>query len=284
LGQASGAGVDASIAVVRRALDLGVNLFDSAEIYQTEEILGKALKGIPRDRVFVSTKKTAYEGATPIPPADFRAGVEKCLSRLGMDRVDIFHFHAVLPDQYPHVRENLLPELRKMRDEGKVRFLGITEAFGTDCGHAMLSRALQDDCWDAAMVGFNILNQSARERVFPLAMEKGIGTLVMFAVRKALGNPANFWTTIADLAAKGLAKIDPDMPDFVLRESGTRSLPEVAYRFCRHEPGVDVVLSGTGSLAHLEENARSLSAPPLPETVAARLREAFAGIDSVSGG
>ena len=70
----------------------------------------------------------------------------------------------------------------------KLRFIGITEGFNSDSGHDMLQRALQDDVWDVMMVGFNILNQSARERVFPTAMEKNVGILIMFAVRRALSS------------------------------------------------------------------------------------------------
>jgi len=74
-----------------------------------------------------------------------------------------------------------------------------------------------------------------------------------------------------------------DSLDFLIREGGASSLPDAAYRFCRHEPGVDVVLSGTGSLEHLESNVASLSAPPLPEEDLARLRRIFASVDQVSG-
>jgi len=56
-----------------------------------------------------------------------------------------------------------------------------------------------------------------------------------------------------------------------------------AYRFCRHEPGLDVVLSGTGNIAHLETNARCLCLPPLPRPVQQRLLRTFARIDSISG-
>jgi aryl-alcohol dehydrogenase-like predicted oxidoreductase len=288
LGQAQGADEPASIAIVRKAFDLGINLFDTAELYATEEILGKALEGIPRKSVVISTKKTAHDGKAAVEPEMLRAGVEAALTRLRTGYIDIFHLHAVLPDQYPHARENLVPVLLKLREEGKIRFLGITEAFGTDRGHAMLEKALPDGCWDAVMVGFNILNQSARRRVLPAAREKGVGTLTMFAVRKALGNPENFRAAFQELVVSGL--VDPGLLDAdnpagkLLAESGAASLPEMAYRFCRYEPGLDVVLSGTGNPSHLEENFRSLSSPPLPEKTVELLRTIFQKVDSVSGG
>jgi aryl-alcohol dehydrogenase-like predicted oxidoreductase len=136
------------------------------------------------------------------------------------------------------------------------------------------------------MVGFNLLNQSARERVLPHTQARGIGTLCMFAVRRALATPEAVRETVAGLIEKGELSADAfdDLAEplaFLLRDSA--DLTEAAYRFCRHEPGIDVVLSGTGSVAHLEQNAASLDRPPLPAADADRLRRLFAGIDSVSG-
>jgi aryl-alcohol dehydrogenase-like predicted oxidoreductase len=61
------------------------------------------------------------------------------------------------------------------------------------------------------------------------------------------------------------------------------SLQDAAYRFCRYEPGLHVILSGTGNAAHLESNIASLTRPPLPESDVARLRKVFAKVDDVSG-
>ena len=61
------------------------------------------------------------------------------------------------------------------------------------------------------------------------------------------------------------------------------SAVDAAYRFCRDEPGIDVVLTGTGNVEHLKENIASLERPPLPVADANRLREVFARVDSVSG-
>ena len=74
-----------------------------------------------------------------------------------------------------------------------------------------------------------------------------------------------------------LASTDSDPPGVAA------SLTEAAYRYCRHEPGMDVILSGTGSVAHLEENARALQLPPLPQDALDRVNKLFAGVESVSG-
>jgi aryl-alcohol dehydrogenase-like predicted oxidoreductase len=171
----------------------------------------------------------------------------------------------------------------RLRDAGKFRFLGITEAFGTDTGHQMLVRAVRDDIWEVVMVGFNILNQSARERVLAETRRRGTGVLCMFAVRDALSRPEKLRETIGALIAQGL--IDPDAGqnplDFAV--AAAESLPDAAYRFCRMEPGIHVVLSGTGNQQHLEENIASILRPPLPDHVRARIIELFARVDTVSG-
>jgi aryl-alcohol dehydrogenase-like predicted oxidoreductase len=69
----------------------------------------------------------------------------------------------------------------------------------------------------------------------------------------------------------------------MLRESNAQTLPEVAYRFCRHEPGVDVVLTGTGNPEHLKANVQSILKPALPERVLERLEAVFGSLDTLTG-
>lgn len=287
LGQSTGRSEADSIAVVHRALELGVNFFDTAEGYGTEPIVGRALSGVPRDRYILSTKKNVTSQDRRLTAAEFTQGVHACLQRLGVDYVDIFHLHGVKPHDYDYALNEIVPALQKLQAAGAIRFLGITESFGSDTQHATLSRAVHDDCWDVMMVGFSLLNQTARERVFPYTQAKGIGTLIMFAVRRALTHPDQLRPLIAKLVAQGQIDkdaVDLDNPlDFLIAPSVAGSLAEAAYRFCRYEPGADVVLSGTGNLAHLDENYRSLHQPPLPDAAAAQLRAIFAGVDTESG-
>jgi len=287
LGRRRGRSEQESVAIVRRALELGVNLFDTAESYGTEEIVGKALRGEPRETVIVSTKKSSTQGGRLIRAAEIAPALEESLRRLDMDHVDVYHLHGLAARHYHQAATELVPELLRLRDQGKLRFLGVTEAFASDCGHAMLQQAVRDDCWDVIMVGFNILNQSARERVFAVTRAKAIGSMVMFALRRALSDPRYLRRVLADLRSRKPVDArllgEDEALDFVIHDGGATSLQDAAYRFCRHEPGVDAVLSGTGSLEHLESNAASLSRPPLPAEDTARLREIFAAVDDVSG-
>jgi aryl-alcohol dehydrogenase-like predicted oxidoreductase len=287
LGQSQGKSEAESIAVVRRALELGANLIDTAEAYGTEPIVGKALAGVPRDSYVLSTKKGPRDGKRLISAEEFRSGAEAGFQRLGLDYVDILHVHGVMPHEYEHVRNEFVPVLQQLRDEGKVRWLGITENFSQDTDHTTLKSALKDKVWDVMMVGFNLLNHSARHTVLPETQAQQIGTLCMFAVRRALSNPDALKELLDQLVAKGEIRLDgynPDAPlDFLTAPGVAASLTEAAYRYCRHEPGMDVILSGTGSTAHLEENARALQLPPLPQDALDRVNKLFAGVESVSG-
>ncbi len=274
--------------IVREAFELGVNFFDTAESYGTEEAVSKGLKGIPRDQVVLSTKVGATSEEGDVTPEQLRTRLEGCLARFQTDYVDVFHLHGVLSSEYAYAREVLVPEMTKFKEEGKIRAIGITEAFIPEPDHRMLVPSLaEDDCWDVVMVGFSLLNQSARQTILPLTQAKGIGTLCMFAVRRALSQPAILIELMQGLVTNGLidaSEFDPAAPlAFLTNDGVAESLQEAAYRYCLWEPGIDVVLSGTGNIDHLRQNVEFLSRNPLPKEVLSRLANVFAKVDSVSG-
>ncbi len=275
-----------AVGLVRLALEKGINFIDTAEGYGTEHIVGKAIEAFPRQGLILSTKKPPFFDHGD-PSGELRKGVEQSLRRLKTDYVDIFHLHGVEPEQYAGALENFYPALEKMRAEGKIRFIGITEGFAVDTQHRMLQRALQDHCWDVVMVGFNMLNQTARNVVFPEAIKNNIGTLLMFAVRKALSRTTRLKEIWAGLKAKGLIdskwRSSEDPLGFLIDERNASSLPEAAYRYCRYEPGVHVVLTGTGNPQHLKANVESILKPPLPQEALERVREIFGGLDCLNG-
>ena len=143
------------------------------------------------------------------------------------------------------------------------------------------------------MVGFHMMHQGARRNVFPITREKGIGTLLMFAVRSIFADPPRVAREMKALADKGLVEKwlgDSNDPlGFLVHEGGAASMIEAAYRYARHEPGVDVVLFGTGDSAHLRSNVAALEKPPLPEADRAKLAKLFGhlaegvGLDSHQG-
>jgi len=286
LGQRDNVNTEAESAdILRRGFDAGINFIDTAEAYGTEGIVGQALKGRDRTSIIISTKKST--GKNPISADDLRHGLEQSLSRLGTDYIDIYHLHGVAPENYAHCREVLVPVLLDLKQQGKIRFLGITEPWNSDVQHIMLQDALKDDVWDVMMVGFNLLNQTARETVLQPAMKQNIGILIMFAVRLALSKPDRLRETLQQLIEQGQvdpADIDLDNPlAFALGGAGGVDLPDLAYRFCNYEPGVHVTLSGTGNPAHLQANIDSFSRPPLPDAIVQWLKHIFRNSDSVTG-
>jgi aryl-alcohol dehydrogenase-like predicted oxidoreductase len=285
LGLGTGGTEDGAIGIVRQAAENGVNLFDTAAAYGTEAALGKAIKTLRRDQIVICTKAPFSWSSGRADPAGIVAALDNSLRQLDTDYVDVYQLHGVSPAHYAHALEELAPLLLRERDKGKLRFLGITETSPHDLQHEMLSRAARDGAWDTAMVGFSMMHQNARERVFPLTREHGVGTLLMFAVRNIFSQPGRLQATLGELATEGqvpasLAESD-DPLGFLMHERGASSVVDACYRYVRHEPGVDVVLFGTGSAAHLKTNIDSLLKPPLPEADHRKLGELFSHLVGV---
>ena len=285
LGMTAGHSDAHCVGIVRRALDLGVNFIDTAQFYETEPIVGKAIKGRARDSVIISTKHKVARAATPLAAAAVVTALNQSLKSLGTDYVDVFCLHTVLPDDYDLVAAKILPVLRREQEKGKLRHIGITEWAAKDHQHRMLERALNDDHWDVVMTAFHMLDQNARQKVFPAARRHNVGTLVMFAVRALFSVPGRLQQDIAALAAAGrvpaalAAKKQP--LDFLLHEHGARDIIEAAYRYARHEPGAHVVLFGTGRPEHVDSNIRAILQPPLPAADTQQLEALFGALEGV---
>ena len=284
VGQSTGNTIEESISLIDYALKSGINFIDTAEVYKTEKIVGKAIKNCKRENLVISTKKSTWRN---IQPRNVKKSIERSLQNLGTEFIDIYHLHGVILQDYEYLKSEIAPLLLEMKDQGKIRFIGITERFNSDPKHSMLQRALEDDIWDVMMVGFNILNQSARNRVLAKAIEKKIGILVMFDVRLALSNPKRLIECIDELIEK--KQIDPSEIEntnplgFLLHKRGAVSLVDAAYRFCRSEPGTHVILSGTGNMDHLMANISSFLRSPLPHDDLIKLKKIFKLVDSITG-
>jgi aryl-alcohol dehydrogenase-like predicted oxidoreductase len=280
LGLGAGKSEVEAIALVRAALDLGINFFDTAEAYGTEELLGRALAGVPRDTVVLSSKSRILDqDGNLLSAAAIVANLEQSLRRLGIERIDVFHLHAVQIMHYDYVLLELAPALLRQKERGKIAHLGITESPPRDRDQTMLSRALNDSCWEVIMLAFHMMNQRPSVTVFPRTLAQGVGTLVMFVVRNIFSRPAVLVETMLQLAHGGeipeSLAYDSDPLGFLLHDGGAASITDAAYRFARHEPGAEVILFGTGSQEHLRTNVASLLKPPLPTADVATLRTLF---------
>ena len=271
--------------LVLDAVELGINFIDTAPPYGTEGVVGTALKSLPRDRVVVATKAFIHRNNEWSSPQRVVGSLDNSLRLLGTDYIDVFNLHGIEPHEYDYALNTIAPELLKEKAKGKIRHIGLTENPIVDFTNATLKRALNDPVWEVFMVGFHMMHQGARKNVFPLTREKGIGTLLMFAVRSIFADPPRVAREMKELAAKGLVERwlgETDDPlGFLVHETGAANMIEAAYRFARHEPGVDVVLFGTGDAAHLRTNVASLLKPPLPDTDREKLAALFGHLEGV---
>jgi aryl-alcohol dehydrogenase-like predicted oxidoreductase len=281
LGLGTGKSEAEAVALVHEALDLGVTLFDTAAVYGTEAVLGQALKKVPRDRVVIATKAWVPRSAGGSAGERAVASLDHSLKALDTDYIDVFQLHGVSPGAYDRACRVVAPALLREKEKGKLRHLGVTETGSSDGAHEMLARAVENELWDVVMVAFHMLHQNARDRVFPRAIANRVGTLLMFAVRNIFSQPQRLHGELRRLAAQNqvarwLAHA-PNPLGFLIHEAdgGASSVVDAAYRFVRHEPGVDVVLFGTGDPEHLRANIASILKPPLPETDRRILRKHF---------
>jgi aryl-alcohol dehydrogenase-like predicted oxidoreductase len=281
IGQGAGLSEAQSVALVREALDLGVNLIDTASIYGTEGIVGKAIKGRARESVVISTKShiNAFDGSSAAPVEAVLASLEASLRALDTDYIDVFHLHGLSPKVYGHAMAQVVPALLREKEKGKFRHLAVSETAPRDPGHTMLERAVEEPVWEVFMLAFHMLNQNARDRLLARTRANKVGTLCMFAVRNVFSRPGLLRETVRGLVAEGklpreLGKTD-DPLGFLVHTAGAESLIDAAYRFARHEPGIDVVLFGTSSVAHLKANVASILRPPLPAEDVQRLYALF---------
>ena len=236
----SRAGVERAI---RRALDLGVTYFDSAPGYGgglSEELFGRGL-GRDRGRVFLATKTPRSRWTS----AGIRESLEESLRRLGTDRVDLLQFHGgwYTPEAAQIVLSEGLEAYERLRDEGKVRFLGLT----AEGPNGPLERLIESGRFDALMICFNLCYQAAGayrnrdqppETAMSLARARGTGIVTMR-------------TLTSGVFQRWLAQVAPDL-------LGALDWSAALLAFVLSHPQVDVALVGMRTVAEVEANVRAV--------------------------
>src|SRR5580704_3149042 len=164
-----------SIRTIQRAIELGVTLIDTAEIYgpfTNEELVGRALKG-KRDQVVLATKfglvSHAGEGPWHIDssPANVRTAVEGSLKRLGTDHIDLYYQHRVDPNT---PIEDTVGAMAGLVKQGKVRYLGLSEA-----APATIRKAHQVHPITALQTEYSLWSRDPETELFKTVRELGIG-------------------------------------------------------------------------------------------------------------
>jgi aryl-alcohol dehydrogenase-like predicted oxidoreductase len=173
-----------SFAIVRKALDLGITFFDTANVYssgESEQILGRALKafGVPRDSVVIATKVFHPMGPGPnergLSRKHILHAIDESLRRLGMDYVDLYQIHRF--DRETPIEETLEALTRLVRD-GKVRYLGASTMAAYQFSK-LLYRAdqLGLERFVSMQNNYSLLYREEEREMIPLCREEGIGLI-----------------------------------------------------------------------------------------------------------
>ncbi len=254
-----------SLATLDRALDLGINFWDTAEAYgpfRNEELLGRAMKG-RRDKVVLATKiawrdgKIGPENLDASPRAVLRA-VEGSLKRLDTDAIDLLYLHRLDP-KVPV--EDTMGAMAGLVREGKVRYLGLSEV-----GPNTLRRAHAVHPLTALQSEYSLWETGLEEKVLPVARELGIGLVAFSPVGRGFltGTLKRFEDLPEGDMRRNLPRFQGEnfganlrLVEAVARLAGSKgATPSQAALAWLLSRGGDVVpIPGTTRVAHLEENA-----------------------------
>ena len=279
------------IATVTAAIGAGVNFVDTAAGYEDgacETALGEALCG--HDSVIVETKYRPYNGWGPAAaytgsPEQLVASVENSLGRLRRGQVDILLGHGIrtLESLDRFMTDGCLDAMVKLRDRGKVRFIGISELSEGDGTHEILKRAAATGAFDVVMLTLNFVLQTAAETVLSLCARHDVGTVVMMPLNQA-SRESGLVSVEAALECVRRHIAHGNLPD---REPYTNrdllgflrpySIPEAALRFVLAHP-VSCCCVGMRNPGRLPENLQAVDPPYLDDDRMSKLRELFSSI------
>lgn len=244
---------DEAVRVVRYALDKGVNFIDTARSYsESERRIGIAVKG-RSPRPYIATK-------TYIDPKGkdldrFSREIDESLAALDVDYIDLYQIHYIDRGfEFALGPKGAVAQMRKARDEGKIRHIGVT-AHDPD----MAVRALETGEFETVQVPYNVVKPEAAEKLFPYCLERGIGVICMKPI------------------AGGALATAPEVQQWL----EGKDLPTAtnALRFVLSQAAVSVAIPGMDSTLEVDENvavARAETIEPLSDAEVEKIRSRLA--------
>ncbi|MGH7035797.1 MAG: aldo/keto reductase [Stellaceae bacterium] len=268
-----------AIATIHRAVELGVDLIDTSDAYgagKNEELVGRALKGI-RDKLTVATKfgnlqAPAGQRAVDGRPSFVMEACEKSLERLGVETIDLYYIHRV--DTEVPIEETV-GAMAKLKEQGKIRFLGISEA-----APDTLRRAHAAHPMSALQTEYSLWTRDAEDQLFDTCAGLGIGYVAYSPLGRGMLTGAI--SGEASLAANDRRRQHPrfqaehlernvkllaTLKELAARENCTPAQLALAWVSSRR-PFI-VPIPGTSHRKWLEQNAAAAAIRLAPETLAA---------------
>jgi L-galactose dehydrogenase len=242
------------IRTVHTAIDLGINFIDVSPYYgltKAETVLGKALKEIPRDAYYLATKLGRYGDAE----FDFSASrvptsVDESLARLNIDHIDLIQCHDIEFGSLDQVLNETIPAMRKLQEQGKVRFVGIT-GLPLRIFRYVLDRTEVDTILSYCHYA---LNDTSLEDLIPYLKEKQVGIINASPLGMGLlterGAPA--WHPASDEIKETCARAAA-----YCRSKGV-DIAQLAIRFALANPDLSTTLVGTANPENLKKNVKWL--------------------------
>jgi 1-deoxyxylulose-5-phosphate synthase len=271
-------------ACVRRALELGINFLDTANVYgggAAERFLGEVLKGIDRKRYFIATK--LYFPMSPTDRGLSRAQIHKqidaSLGRLGLDHVDLYQCHRY-DDETPLAET--MQALTEVVKAGKARYVGFSEWRPAQIQAALDMKGVVR--FVSSQPQYSMLWREPEAEVFPLCAKNGICQIVWSPLAQGVltgkyrpGQPAPAGSRAASDTMGGFLR-GGLMRDEVLRavqqlvpvaEAAALTLPQLALAWVLRQPNVAAAIVGATSPEQVEANVKASGVTLSPETIAA---------------
>lgn len=231
---------DSCAEVMRAFFASGGRLIDSSPMYgSSQEVIGYGLRKLDEAKVFAADKVWISSGARG--PAQ----IEESRRRWGVPRFDLLQVHNLLG------WEAHLPTLRAMKEEGRLRYIGITTSEGRR--HAEIERIMRGETIDFVQVTYNVLDRAVEARILPFAQERGIGVIVNrpfrqgALIRKVERHPLPDWAAEVECA----------------------SWAQLLLKFIIAHPAVSCAIPATTRPDHARENVAA-AALPLPDAAMCR--------------
>jgi aryl-alcohol dehydrogenase-like predicted oxidoreductase len=283
-------------ACIHRAYDLGINFFDTANVYMrgaAEEIVGDALRGFDRDSYFLATKVYFPMGDGPNDRGLSRKHItEQChasLRRLGVDYVDLYQCHRY--DESTPLEETLRA-LDDLVRQGKVLYVGVSEWTADQIADALrIAKEMNLDRIVSNQPRYNMIQRQIEAEVVPLSEREGVGQVVFSPLAQGIltgkyrpGDAPEEGTRAADpessrfmqplMTEEVLSAVDKIRP--IAEEAGL-TMPQLALAWVLRQPNVSSAIIGASRPEQVEDNAAA-SGAELPPGALDRLDDILAGV------